>query len=286
MTRTPVCIKSNQFTIYDDYNASIPEFKLKLYSVWNVARETTYTARRDENLGDNFFGCFRTISGKATITTVDGTFLMKPHDLIIVKYKDIIKYSALEGIWEYTCYNFYVDQLPVDQLPFFELNTTYNIPMTILENETNQEMFSLMNFYNEINILLTDSLFHELYLRWIKYYNDKKIFQFPHYNEILNIVDYIERNISEIEHIDELAKKCYLSPRQFRTIFKQMTGESPKSYICKLKLKKVASLLITTTMNLNAIAIEMKYSSPFQMSRDFKKLFGMSPKQYREKSQQ
>ena len=105
--------------------------------------------------------------------------------------------------------------------------------------------------------------------------------QFRNYEEIIEILDYIELHISDPLLIDTLAEKSYLSPRRFRYIFKQITGQSPKAYICELKLKKVTYLLTTTNNNLTTIAIEMGYSSPFQLSRDFKKYFGVSPKEYR-----
>ena len=278
--KLPICIKSEQFTIYDDIKKTIPDFKPRLYSVWNVERETEYITYNDGLVGNDFYACFRTLSGKAILKTKNGLYFLKPYDLIFVRYNTIIKYGPAEGKWEYICYNFYADGLS-----FFELDNVYNIPVTMAEQEENNEMFSVMAFYNEVNVLLTNSIFYQLYIRWIKSYNDKNLLTFPHYSELLDVLKYIDDNITNIESVDELAKRCYLSPRQFRSIFKQMTGETPKTYICKQKLKKTAILLITTTMSINTIAIEMHYSSPFQLSRDFKKQFGISPKQYRERQQ-
>ena len=50
------------------------------------------------------------------------------------------------------------------------------------------------------------------------------------------------------------------------------------------KLKKIAVLLKTSSQTINELAADFNYSSPFQLSRDFKKYYGTSPKAYRENS--
>ena len=129
--------------------------------------------------------------------------------------------------------------------------------------------------------MLTTSIFCELVCRWAKYCKDEINNTIPYYSVVKDILFFINNNIQLNFSIHSLAEKCFLSERQFREVFRQFTGVSPKQYICQQKLKRIAMTLITTPVTINALAADFNYSSPFQLSRDFKKYFGVSPKEYR-----
>ncbi len=268
---------SQQFTIYDNYRLFSPY----LYSVWQVERTGTYIATRTR-VGEPFqLYCFiRTFLGKGIVRTESGTFILPPNSLILLDVRSIIKYSPTKEKWTYLWYNFTTE----NATPFFQPNKIYLIDKTYPESALNEEMFSLMENYDETNVMLTTALFVELVYRWIKYCKDEINNTIPHYANIKKVLAYINNNINLDLSITRLAKSCFLSERHFREVFKQFTGLSPKQYICQQKLKRIAVLLKTTSSTVNMLASEFNYSSPFQLSRDFKKYYGVSPKAYREKS--
>ena len=268
---------SKQFTIYENYPLFIPY----LYSAWRVERTSTYTAAKVRTQEPLHLRCFiRTLSGKGIIQTTDESFVVPPNSLVLLDVQKIVQYAPVKDKWIYFWYNFTSETPP----PFFQPNKIYSIDKMYMEQEINEEMFSLMQSYEDTNIMLTTSIFCELVCRWAKYCKDEINNTIPYYSVVKDILFFINNNIQLNFSIHSLAEKCFLSERQFREVFRQFTGVSPKQYICQQKLKRIAMTLITTPVTINALAADFNYSSPFQLSRDFKKYFGVSPKEYRSKT--
>lgn len=266
-----------QFTIYDHH----PLFSPYLYTVWKVQRTTMYVAMKIRANEPFQLYCFcRTFSGTGIIETTEGIFETPPNSLILLDVRTILKYYPKKGKWEYYWYNFISDS-PV---PFFAPNKLYKIELNYSETVLDEEMFRIMQNYDDTNIMITTTLFVELVYRWIRYCRDEINNTLPHCEKIKEVIAYINNNIQKDITVNELAEKCFLSERYFRSVFRQFTGLSPKQYICQQKLKKIAVLLKTSSQTINELAADFNYSSPFQLSRDFKKYYAVSPKTYRENS--
>ncbi len=266
--------KQELFMIYDNYTT----FNPYLFSVWDVHRTSKYTTLKNDLLSSALYCFIRTVSGTGIVITTEGTFKLTEGTLLLIRENSIIEYIADNGPWNYNWYNFRTET----PIPFFELNKIYNIVFTHTETQLKNEMFIAMKHYDEYNIRLTGALFLEIIFRWITICRDESDNVSEHLLNIKQIVSFINNNINQQLSINELASKCFLSERQFRVVFKNYTGLSPKKYICKQKLKKTALLLRTSSKTINQIALELNYSSPFHLSRDFKNQFGLSPKEYRE----
>ena len=65
--------------------------------------------------------------------------------------------------------------------------------------------------------------------------------------------------------------------------FHLQTGLSPIKYLTSLRLEHALSLLLNTSMGLEAIATECGYSNSNYFSKVFRKNMGVSPAQYRDR---
>jgi len=72
-----------------------------------------------------------------------------------------------------------------------------------------------------------------------------------------------------------------MSAAHFSTIFSQTVGKTFISYLTSLRIEKAKELLSQTDMKLSAIAMEIGYNEPNYFSHVFKKLEGVTPKEYR-----
>ena len=97
------------------------------------------------------------------------------------------------------------------------------------------------------------------------------------------VTDYIRANISETLAISELAKYFGYSRTYFCGLFKSETGASPYTYITNLRMEMAAHLLTTGTQRINVISKSVGYTDPLLFSRVFKKHFGNSPRDFRER---
>jgi AraC family transcriptional regulator of arabinose operon len=71
---------------------------------------------------------------------------------------------------------------------------------------------------------------------------------------------------------------------QFSDLFKRHYGTSPMAYFSELRMQRARELLSFTKMSVKEIAAELGFDDPLYFSRAFKKVSGMSPRDYRLKS--
>jgi AraC family transcriptional regulator len=106
------------------------------------------------------------------------------------------------------------------------------------------------------------------------------------YNKRINrVMDYIEKNLGEELTLDELADVSCFSRFHFNRIFSVLVGETLFKFIQRLRLEKAATLLCSEkTKSLLEIALDCGYSNAASFSKSFKAYHGVSPSQWKQKS--
>ncbi|MBE5793487.1 MAG: response regulator [Clostridiales bacterium] len=94
--------------------------------------------------------------------------------------------------------------------------------------------------------------------------------------------NFCDPNISMIS----VAKYVGLSSAHFSTVFSQTLGRSFINYLTAMRIERAKELLVTTNMKLSTIAMEIGYNEPNYFSHVFRKLEGITPKDYRNRAQQ
>ncbi|CAE6958601.1 AraC-type transcriptional regulator N-terminus [Vibrio sp. B1ASS3] len=98
-------------------------------------------------------------------------------------------------------------------------------------------------------------------------------------NEIAKSIEYLSLNLSKNVTIEELASVVNMSRAVFHRKFKQATRMSPIQFMKSMRLNK-AAMKIASGMSVNETAMAVGYASSSQFSREFKRMFGQSPKQW------
>ena len=93
--------------------------------------------------------------------------------------------------------------------------------------------------------------------------------------------NFCDPNISLIS----VAKYVGLSAAHFSTVFSQTVGRSFINYLTAMRIERAKELLTSTSMKLSTIAMEIGYNEPNYFSHVFRKLEGITPKEYRNRSQ-
>ncbi|QUI23404.1 diguanylate cyclase [Vallitalea pronyensis] len=94
-------------------------------------------------------------------------------------------------------------------------------------------------------------------------------------------IDYIEEHLLEKITTEDISKSIYMSKSSFYNIFSSILGTTVKSYIRRRRLSLSAKDLIHSDESILNIALQYQYSTYESYSRAFKRLFGISPQQYR-----
>lgn len=97
---------------------------------------------------------------------------------------------------------------------------------------------------------------------------------------ILHCVEYIENNFAENITLDEISKKSAVSKSNFCVLFSKITGYSFNKYIniCRIK---AATEYIKKGFKITAIYGLCGYNDFSTFNRNFNKIMGMSPREYR-----
>ena len=98
---------------------------------------------------------------------------------------------------------------------------------------------------------------------------------------ILEIPAYIEQHISESLRVEDLARRCSLSYPWFAKRFHEFFGLSCKQFIEQIRLEAVEQYLVYSALDLTAISSRTGYTDCSHMVRDFRRMTGMTPGQYR-----
>lgn len=97
---------------------------------------------------------------------------------------------------------------------------------------------------------------------------------------IHSALDYMHHDFATIQ-VNEVADQIGLSRFYFTKLFKEKMNMSPKEYLVNYRLKEAAKLLRSSSYSVSQIAEKVGYSSPFSFSDSFKKVYGASPRDYR-----
>lgn len=98
--------------------------------------------------------------------------------------------------------------------------------------------------------------------------------------KIEKVVHFIAEHYRSNYSVEELSRLADLSPSQFRSLFKQVTGLTVTEYQIRMKLDKARDLLLSSTCNVTEAAHETGFTDIYYFSRLFKKKTGMSPTAY------
>lgn len=103
-------------------------------------------------------------------------------------------------------------------------------------------------------------------------------------DNVINIakaVSYMENHFKEHINLRDLADKVQLSVRHFNRIFKENYKTTPINYILRLRIEYACLLLRKSKLKISDIAYESGFDDSNYFTRQFKKITGFSPKEYR-----
>ena len=161
---------------------------------------------------------------------------------------DPIFYSGASSTYSYL-FKEMIQELQNCKTGYEDLLTMYLRQIFLLVQRTRQEERPTVSTYIQEEMEFARRYFNE------------------HYNEPISIQEYAEsRNMSV----------CY-----FQRNFKQIVKHTPMQYLLTIRVNNAASLLETTDYSMAEIAAIVGYEDPLYFSRLFRKIKGVSPRDYR-----
>ncbi len=134
-----------------------------------------------------------------------------------------------------------------------------------------------------------DSPFHligHLYLFIDSFVKSSAITQISKSNNLRDFyikeaLSFIEQNFQNDITVEEIAACCGLNRSYFGKIFHEVLGKSPQEFLISYRMTKATELLKLTSLSIAEVGSAVGYSNQLHFSRAFKKIYGISPKQWR-----
>lgn len=143
-------------------------------------------------------------------------------------------------------------------------------------------LIRLLDYPNDIEFLAS-LIQQEIYYRLLSAEQGNKLRQLvvdgSHTHRIAQATDWIKSHLNEPIMIEGLASRCGMSVSGFHQHFKEITQLSPLQYQKSLRLMEAKRLIKIHGQGaqISQIAMQVGYESPSQFSREYKRLFGVSP---------
>lgn len=100
------------------------------------------------------------------------------------------------------------------------------------------------------------------------------------FETIEKVISYIKQNLTADLSLEAVSAYANLSPIHFHNCFKSATGKTLHAYVEEQRIKKAATLLITTDWTLTRISGECGFSSQSYFSYAFKRKMNVTPREY------
>jgi AraC-like DNA-binding protein len=101
---------------------------------------------------------------------------------------------------------------------------------------------------------------------------------------ISSALEYISKRYMENIRLETLAACCSLSESHFRRIFVENMNMTPVEYVNLVRIQQACELMKTTHHSMEEIAARVGYTTASTFNRNFKKIVGTSPYQYKKNS--
>ena len=101
---------------------------------------------------------------------------------------------------------------------------------------------------------------------------------------IKRVIEMMQGDPSRTFSLGKMAESVNLSAPYFCFLFKSITGVPPAKYLKKLRMQQAATLLTTTFLSVKEIVRRVGLTDESHFVRDFKRLYGRTPSEYRSKA--
>lgn len=246
------------------------------------------------------------ISGKATHLVGDRTFPATKGDLFIINYDTPHAFFWDENDSEpFVGYDLlftpgFLDTSLLDSVQFESINSSFLFyslfPGLQLRPDVHISGSSYNSFGDLFNKIYQEFTYQENgYLDMIRAYVVELIIKIfrkmstVSHPEVLNrqtqivdtTLDYLRQNYHKHLSLDDLAAQVFLSKDYFARLFRETTGMPISALLQQIRIEEACKQLVTTDTKIDDIAEVCGFNDIQYFYRIFKKVTGMTPRQYR-----
>ena len=181
-------------------------------------------------------------------------------------------------------YQFYTDRIPHSRKPrVYELDKKNMTLVRIIEEEAEKNRELSRNpkgiVCKNINYQ-ANKLLEVLIMRLLENENTAEYVTNPDEKIYKSAVNFMKDNIDKNICIGDIANYCHVSPTKIKTLFAEFTGEAIMTHFYNMKIN-MAKKMLGEGMSVGEVSDALGYSSQAYLTTVFKKVTGLSPKNFK-----
>jgi two-component system response regulator YesN len=102
--------------------------------------------------------------------------------------------------------------------------------------------------------------------------------------QIRPAINYIDANYDKPIGLADIARASYMSVSRLAHVFKEQMGITLIDYLTSVRIERAKQLLLATAQNCTEICFQVGYNNQSYFTRTFKRLVGVTPRQFRVKN--
>ncbi|MGO2890796.1 AraC family transcriptional regulator [Enterococcus devriesei] len=223
-------------------------------------------------------------SGKGIFSVNGRNYHLKAGDFFFIEPDKLIKYEAdQDDPWAFYWIGFR-GELVKEYLTRTSISANY----PIFTSKNNQQIKDILSEIIEISLiseendlLLNVKLLEILYQLTRCFPAETSSARNKKNTMFMKAAQYIQNNYERDLQISELSKSLSIDRSYLHRLFIKELGIGPKEYLTNVRIRKAKELLKQSDLPVKVIAYSVGYENTQQFSRVFKKIVGISPKEFR-----
>ena len=98
----------------------------------------------------------------------------------------------------------------------------------------------------------------------------------------LQMVEYIDSNLDKTCSLQQLSKEMKMNANYLGQVFKRETGETFSAYVTELRIERAKQMLQDEDVSIGEVSTALGFNDYFYFLKTFKRVTGITPKQYRQ----
>lgn len=254
---------------------------LHLQEVGSLQAVHPHVSQREDLVS---FLCFIVLSGEGELSYEEQTYQLGKGDCVFIDCRKAYSHSTSDNLWSLQWCHFYAPSLPAIYEKYKERGgspvfhpdslTSFTTILTDLYSlASSSDYIRDMRINESLSALLT-LLMEQSWHPESKTISRKRL-------ELVEIKTYLDEHYTEKIVLDDLAERYYINKYYLTKIFKETYGSTINGYIIAKRITRAKQLLRFTDMTVDEIGNTVGMGDANYFSRTFRKVEGVSPREYR-----
>lgn len=265
------------------YSYKVAEKQLASLSVYNVGYQKCEPSYQWGPAIRDHYLIHHIIQGKGYYQVRGKTYELYSGDTFLVyPYEEITYYADYKEPWEYAWVGFFGSDVP----PILQ-RTDFNKEHPVIHKEQAGGKIKqmILDIYDAKGNAFQDAVEmtgrpYSLLALLMKSCDGVPVRKDPQLYYAQKAVEYIMSHYSYPITVEEISSYVGISRSHLFRCFQQYFQQSPKEYLTSIRIKQACLLLEQSNLSITAISRSVGFEDNLYFSKAFKKIIGVSPKNY------